>query len=203
MAEAVERAAGAVSATDAEVGQTVAGGGSATPMRNSRGAPLEVLADVPEIMIEGAPNSGGAADGSEMVAQSDLSADAPGGVRAQTDTADSGGPAGDTTVEGQAEVAGTALGERNEKSSNAEGTGEQVADAGGSTVGRSERGGPALGDFGPVAADVADTGTPSRPDTVSRVRPTANADPLPAAPTQEGASNPAAPREPSEPRFEL
>ena len=161
MAEAVERAAGAVSATDAEVGQTEAGGGSATPMRNSRGAPLEALADVPEIMIEGAPNSGGAADGSEMVAQSDLSADAPGGVRAQTDTADSGGPAGDTTVEGQAEVAGTALGERNEKSSNAEGTGEQVADAGGSTVGRSERGGPTLGDFGPVAADVADTGTPS------------------------------------------
>ena len=164
MAEEVQRASGAVSETDAEVGEATAGGGTAAPVRTSRGAPLIALADVPEIMVEGAAQSGGTPQGGEMVAQSDQAADAPGGVRAQTDTADSGGPAGDTTVEGQAQVAGTSIGERNEKATGAEGVGQQASETGGSEVGRTTRGGAALGDFGPVAVDVPDAGNPSPGD---------------------------------------
>ncbi|MBA63812.1 MAG: hypothetical protein CMJ76_15775 [Planctomycetaceae bacterium] len=161
MAEKIQRATGAASANDAKAGATAAGGGTAAPMRTSRGAPLNALADVPEVMVEGAATSGGAEQGSQLVAQSDTAADAPGGIRAQTDTAETGGPAGDTTVEGQAEVSGTNIGSRNEKSSDAEGDGQQLAESGGSNVGRTERGGPSLSDFGPVAVEVADAGNPS------------------------------------------
>ena len=164
MAEDVERATGAASASDAEVGATAAGGGTASPTRSSRGAPLNALADVPEVMVEGTTASGGANEGSELVAQADTADNAPGGLRAQADMADTGGPAGETTVEGQAEVAGTNIGTRSEKSTAAEGNGQQVAETGGSNVGRTERGGPSLGDLGPVAVDVSEAGSSSPGD---------------------------------------
>ena len=164
LAADIERATGAASASDAEVGSAAAGGGTASPVRSSRGAPLNALADVPEVMVEGSTVSGGAEEGSELVAQADMPDAASGGLRAQSDTADTGGPAGDTTVEGQAEVSGTNIGTRSEKSTAAEGNGQQVADTGGSNVGRTERGGPALSDFGPVAVDVPETGSPSPGD---------------------------------------
>ena len=143
LAADIERATGAASANDAEVGAVAAGGGTASPTRSSRGTPLSALADVPEVMVEGTTVSGGAEEGSELVAQADMPDAASGGLRAQSDTADTGGPAGDTTVEGQAEVSGTNIGTRSEKSTAAEGNGQQVADTGGSNVGRTERGGPA------------------------------------------------------------
>ena len=164
MAEDIQRATVTTNASDAEAGMTAAGGGTATPERSSRGAPLSALADVPKAMVEGAATSGGAAEGSELVAQSDSAADSPGGMRAQTDTAESGGPSGDTTVEGQAEVSGSNIGTRNEKSSAAEGNANQVADSGGSNVSRSQRGGPSLGDLGEVAVDVPDSGSSSPGD---------------------------------------
>ncbi|MBT6722091.1 MAG: hypothetical protein HOB20_02560, partial [Planctomycetaceae bacterium] len=164
MAEDVERATGAASASDAEVGATAAGGGTASPTRSSRGAPLNALADVPEVMVEGTTASGGANEGSELVAQADTADNAPENLRAQADMADTGGPAGETTVEGQAEVAGTNIGTRSEKSTAAEGNGQQVAETGGSNVGRTERGGPSLGDLGPIAVDVSEAGSSSPGD---------------------------------------
>ncbi|MEC9097076.1 MAG: hypothetical protein VX776_10610, partial [Planctomycetota bacterium] len=165
MAEDVQRASGAASVSDAEAGATAAGGGTAAPMRSSRGAPLNALADVPEVMIEGAATSGGADEGSRLVSQADTGADAPGGMRAQTDSAETGGPAGETTLAGQVQVSGSNVGTRNETSAAAEGDGQQVADSGGGKVGRSDRGGPALSDFGPVAVEVVDTGSSSPGET--------------------------------------
>ena len=152
------------SSADAAVGETVAGGGTASPQRASEGTPISALAAVSAVMVEGANESAGAAAGVEVAAQDDAVGKIAGGVQAPPTVGPVGAAAGAEVAQGENNVEAGAVGNRREQSTTAVGDTETTGQRSGSQVARSQQGGALAGDLGAVAVavpELADTGVPS------------------------------------------
>jgi hypothetical protein len=152
------------SSADAAVGETVAGGGTASPQRASEGTPINALAAVSAVMVEGAKESAGVATGVEVAAQDDAVGKIAGGVQAPPTVGPVGAAAGEEVAQGENNIEAGSVGNRREQSTAAVGDTESTGQISGSQVARSQQGGALAGDLGAVAVavpELADTGAPS------------------------------------------
>ena len=152
------------SSADAAMGETVAGGGTASPQRASEGTPINALAAVPAVMVEGAKESAGVATGVEVAAQDDAVGKIAGGVQAPPTVGPVGAAAGEEVAQGENNIEAGSVGNRREQSTAAVGDTETTGQLSGSQIARSQQGGALAGDLGAVAVAVpesADTGVPS------------------------------------------
>jgi len=152
------------SSADVADGETVAGGGTASPQRVSEGTPINALAAVPAEMIEGAEESAGVATGVEIAAQDDAVGKIAGGVQAPPTVGPVGAAAGAEVAQGENNIEAGSVGNRREQSNAAVGDTETTGQSSGSQVARSQQGGALAGDLGAVAValpEMADAGVPS------------------------------------------
>jgi len=152
------------SSADAAAGETVAGGGTASPQRASEGTPINALAAVSAVMVEGAKDSAGAAAGVEVAAQDDAVGKIAGGVQAVPTVDPVGAAAGAEVAQGENNIEAGSVGNRREQSTAAVGDTETTGQLSGSQVARSQQGGALAGDLGAVAVavpELADAGVPS------------------------------------------
>ena len=152
------------SSADAAAGETVVGGGTASPQRASEGTPINALAAVAAVMVEGATQSAGADAGVEVAAQDDAVGKITGGVQAAPTVSPVGAAVGAEVTQGENNIEAGSVGNRREQSTAAVGDTETTGQSSGSQVARSQQGGALAGDLGAVAVavpELADSGVPS------------------------------------------